>query len=369
MNLSPDGNNSPSPDALAVLPAAAVFERRPVFSGSRLERLLPMLRTLRKYRWAYLRPDFVAGLTTALFTIPQSLAYALIAGFPPAAGLSTAVAASVLGATFGSSEFVIDGPTNAISVMVAANAALFVAHGDPVQAIILLTLMVGAIQFLAGLLRAGTLARFVSEPVLTGFTAGAGVYIVINQIPSFLGIEKAAIPATVLGFTLPKAAIFDLLRLSFALHTTATTALAIGAFTFLTIRGTQSLDKRLGFRLPATFIAVVLATVIVAAFGLDVGTGAHRVKVVRDIQPLTRALPHLHLPHVDLAGHAKPGGRCDLHRGHGVGGIDRDQQGARRARRASLRRESTAVRRRRWRTSGRRWWVALPRRGRSAGRP
>ena len=259
-----------------------------------------MVRTLRKYRWGYLRPDFVAGLTTALFTIPQSLAYALIAGFPPAAGLFTAVAASVLGATFGSSEFVIDGPTNAISVMVAANAALFVAHGDPVQAIILLTLMVGAIQFLAGLLRAGSLARFVSEPVLTGFTAGAGVYIVINQIPSFLGIEKAAIPAKVLGFTLPKAAIFDLLRLSFALHTTATTALAIGAFTFLTIRGTQSLDKRLGFRLPATFIAVVLATVIVAAFGLDVGTGAHRVKVVRDIQPLTRALPHLHLPHVDL---------------------------------------------------------------------
>ncbi len=259
-----------------------------------------MLRTLRKYRLAYLRPDFIAGLTTALFTIPQSLAYALIAGFPPAAGLSTAVAAAVLGAAFGSSEFVIHGPTNAISVMVAANAALFAAHGDPVQAIILLTLMVGAIQLLAGVLRAGSLARFVSEPVLTGFTAGAGLYIVINQIPPLLGIEKGAIPATVWGLTLPKAAIFDLVRLSFALHATARTALAVGAFTFLAIRGMQSLDKRFGYRLPSTFIAVVLATVIVAAFGLDVGTGAHRVKVVRDIQPLTRALPLLHLPHVDL---------------------------------------------------------------------
>jgi SulP family sulfate permease len=259
-----------------------------------------MVRTLRTYRLAYLRPDFVAGLTTALFTIPQSLAYALIAGFPPAAGLSTAVAASILGAAFGSSEFVIDGPTNAISVMVAANAALFAAHGDPVQSIILLTLMVGAIQLLAGLLRAGSLARFVSEPVLTGFTAGAGLYIVINQLPSFLGIGKATIPTAVWGLTLPRAAIFDLLRLSFVLPATAPTALGVGALTFLTIRATQLLDKRLGQRLPATFIAVMLATGVVAFLGLDVGTGAHRVRVVRDIEPLTRALPHLRLPRIDL---------------------------------------------------------------------
>jgi SulP family sulfate permease len=263
-------------------------------------RLLPVVQTLRKYRLAYLRPDFVAGLTTALFTIPQSLAYALIAGFPPAAGLSTAVAAAILGAGFGSSEFVIHGPTNAISVMVAANAALFAANGDPVQAIILLTFMVAGIQFLAGLLRAGSLARFVSEPVLTGFTAGAGLYIVINQLPPFLGIEKGAIPATAFGVTLPKAAIFDLVRLSFAVPTTSSTAVAIGLFTFLAIRGMQRLDDRLGHRLPATFIAVVLATVVVAVLGLDTGAGGHRVRVVRDIQPLTRALPHLHLPHIDL---------------------------------------------------------------------
>jgi SulP family sulfate permease len=277
-----------------------LFPRSTPRTGSLLDRVLPMLRPLRGYRWAFARPDFVAGLTTALFTVPQSLAYALIAGFPPAAGLSTAVAAAILGAAFGSSEFVIHGPTNAISVMVAANAALFAAHGDPVEAIILLTFMVGAIQFLAGLLRAGSLARFVSEPVLTGFTAGAGLYIVINQLPSFLGIEKGAIPKTVFGLALPKAAIFDLVRLTFALNSTAYITLALGAFTFLVIRVMQLVETRSGRRLPATFIAVVLATVVVAAFGLDTGGGAHRVKVVRDIQPLTRALPHLHMPHFDL---------------------------------------------------------------------
>jgi SulP family sulfate permease len=269
-------------------------------SGPRIERLVPLVRTLRSYRAAYLRPDFIAGLTTALFTIPQSLAYALIAGFRPVAGLSTAVAASILGATFGSSEFVIDGPTNAISVMVAANAALFAAHGDPVQAIVLLTLMVGALQLIASLLRAGSLVRFVSEPVLTGFTAGAGLYIVINQIPSFLGIGKAAIPATVWGLALPKAAAFDLLRVSVALPATNGAALSIGAFTFLTIRVLQWLEKRVSFRVPANFIGVALATCLVAAAGLDTGTGAHRVRVVRDIEPLMRAIPHLHLPRIDL---------------------------------------------------------------------
>jgi SulP family sulfate permease len=269
-------------------------------AGSGIERLVPLVRTLRSYRASYLRHDVIAGLTTALFTIPQSLAYALIAGFRPVAGLFTAVAASILGATFGSSEFVIVGPTNAISVMVAANAALFAAHGDPVQAIILLTLMVGAIQLIASLLRAGALVRFVSEPVLTGFTAGAGLYIVINQIPSLLGIGKAAIPATFRGLALPKAAVFDLLRVSLALPATNRTALAIGAFTFLTIRALQWLEKRGSFRLPANFIGVALATAIVAVAGLDAGTGAHRVRVVRDIEPLVRALPHLYLPRLDL---------------------------------------------------------------------
>ena len=79
-----------------------------------IDRLLPFARTLRGYRIWHFRPDFVAGLTTALFAVPQAMAYALIAGFPPSAGIATAVAASVLGAAFGSSEFLINGPTNAI---------------------------------------------------------------------------------------------------------------------------------------------------------------------------------------------------------------------------------------------------------------
>jgi SulP family sulfate permease len=96
------------------------------------------------------RHDFIAGLTVALFAVPQAMAYALVAGFPPSAGLSTAIVASVLGAAFGSSEFLINGPTNAISVMLAAQAALLGAQGDPIGSVVLLTLMLGLVQVIAG---------------------------------------------------------------------------------------------------------------------------------------------------------------------------------------------------------------------------
>src|SRR5690348_8435544 len=121
--------------ATSLLPSP-LSERPVARPESRLERLFPFVRTLESYRAEHLRADFVAGLTVALFTIPQGMAYALIAGFPPAAGIATAVAASILGAAFGSSEFLVNGPTNAISVMLAANAALFAAQGDPVAAIV-----------------------------------------------------------------------------------------------------------------------------------------------------------------------------------------------------------------------------------------
>lgn len=268
---------------------------------TRLERLLPFVRTLRGYDGAQFRADFVAGLTVALFTIPQGMAYALIAGFPPAAGIATAVAASILGAAFGSSEFLVNGPTNAISVMLAANAALFAAQGDPIAAIVMLTLFIGVVQTVAGIARVGTLTRFVSEPVLTGFTAGAGVYIVVNQLPSFLGIPKAAIQESLWGLPALHNALFDALRVVRAVALTHGATAGLAALTFVIVRVVQRVERRFGRRLPGPFIGVVVVTWIVWAFGLDQAGAAHRVKVVRDIEPLTRALPHVSWPVVDLS--------------------------------------------------------------------
>jgi len=288
------------PNSLIPSPLA-VARRRPRSREPLLDRLFPFLRTLRDYRLQDLRPDIVAGLTTALFAIPQAMAYAMIAGFPPSSGIATAVVASILGAAFGSSEFLINGPTNAISVMLAANAALFAAHGDPVKAVVMLTFVLGLVQVVGGMARAGTLTRFVSEPVLIGFTAGAGLYIVINQLPAFLGIEKSAIAPDLWGYVPPSSALFDLLRVLSSLdHVHAATA-ALALFTFVTVRGLQRLERPLGRRLPAPFIAVVLATVAVGLFGLDGDDAAQRVKIVSDIEPLTRHFPALRLPAIDFA--------------------------------------------------------------------
>src|SRR5690349_19734270 len=265
-----------------------------------LERLLPFVATFRAYRRRDLRHDFVAGLTTALFTVPQGMAYALIAGFPPSAGIATSVAASILGAAFGSSEFLINGPTNAISVMIAGNAALFAAAGDPVAAIVLLTLVVGTTQVLAGLLRIGALTRFVSESVLSGFTAGAGVYIVVNQLPSFFGLEKKAVVPDLWGWVPPHSALFDLVRLLRSLHGVSWVTFGLALLTFVTVRALQALEPRLGRKLPATFFAVVLATCVAWLFGLEGPDAVHRVKVVADIEPLRRALPQVSMPHIAL---------------------------------------------------------------------
>lgn len=266
-----------------------------------LERLFPFVRTLRDYRRENLRPDFVAGLTVALFTIPQAMAYALVAGFPPAAGLSTAIAASILGAAFGSSEFLINGPTNAIAVMLAAQAALLGANGDPIGSVVLLTLILGVVQTVAGYARLGALARFVSEPVLIGFTAGAGVYIVINQLPAFLGIERSALAPDLWGWTPPKSAAFDFVRLLRSLDGVKLTTAALALLTLLSVRGLQRLEPRVGRRLPAPFLAMVLVTFVVWLFDLARVGAPSAVKVVRDIEPLTRNLPGVSLPQFDLA--------------------------------------------------------------------
>lgn len=265
-----------------------------------VERLFPFVATLRGYRREDFRADFVAGLTVALFAVPQGMAYATIAGFPPAAGIATSVAASILGAAFGSSEFLINGPTNAISVMIAGNAALFAAQGDPLRAIILLTLMIGVAQTLAGIARLGTLTRFVSESVLTGFTAGAGVYIVVNQLPTALGISKAAVRDDLWGWVPTQCAVFDFLRLLRSLEGVSVSALSLSALTFFIVRGLQRLEPRLGRRIPAPFLAVAVVTTIAWALGLSSEDAVHRVRVVRDIEPLARALPSFHFPSFDV---------------------------------------------------------------------
>lgn len=133
--------------------------------------------------------DIVAGLTVSLVLVPQSLAYASLAGLPPAAGLIAAMFPPLASALLGSSPYLQTGPTALTSLLTLGVLAASFVPGSPsyVQAAALLALMVGISRVVIGLLRFGSIAYFMSLPVLRGFTSGAAVIIVASQIPEALG--------------------------------------------------------------------------------------------------------------------------------------------------------------------------------------
>ena len=166
--------------------------------GRRLTNLveshLPVVRWLRSYDRAWLRLDLVAGLTVAAAMIPEGLAYASLANLPPQAGLYAGFFATLTYVFLGTSRQVVVGPTSALSILVAAGVGAL-AVGDPRQyaAMVALTaVLVGAMYVVAWLLRLGFLVNFISESVVTGFAAGAGVFIASTQLGTLLGISGSS---------------------------------------------------------------------------------------------------------------------------------------------------------------------------------
>lgn len=262
---------------------------------------LPQLRALRGYNAGLARRDGIAGLTVALFTIPQAMGYAIMAGLPPSTGIITAGVASVLGAVFGSSEYLINGPTNAISVMLAANAVAFAALGNPIDGIIMLTLLIGITQLMAAGLKLGQYSRFVSEPVLTGFTSGAGLYIMLNQLPTALGLEKKAIVQSFMGYHLPDSAFGGLFKTIMSLSQTNLLSASAALATFLMMRSFSQAEIKLKRRLPGAFLSIVIISATAYFFGLgETSMGPHKLKLLRDIQPLTNLVPSLYWPRLSF---------------------------------------------------------------------
>src|SRR5271165_4490034 len=136
------------------------------------------------------RKDLLAGVTVAAISLPQAMAYALIAGVDPRFGLYSAIVITLVASIFGSSSHLINGPTNAISLVVFSSLMGFEARFDAYQAMFLLGTMVGIIQILISVFRLGDLTRYISESVVLGFMAGAGLLVAIGQIGNFLGVAK-----------------------------------------------------------------------------------------------------------------------------------------------------------------------------------
>ena len=154
-----------------------------------LYRRIPALGSLRHYSRDDARGDLIAGLSVAAVAVPQAMAYALIAGLPPEMGLYTAIVMTAVGAIFDSSRQLINGPTNAISIALLSVTAL---EADPVmrvQVAVGMALVIGVMQILISLLRLGDLTRYISHSVIVGFTLGASVLLVLDQLKNLLGLH------------------------------------------------------------------------------------------------------------------------------------------------------------------------------------
>jgi SulP family sulfate permease len=220
-------------------------------------RFVPGIAMLASYKGSWFRPDLLAGLTVWAMLVPQSLGYASLAGMPTEYGLYAALGALAVYWLWGSSRELNVGPESTVAIMVATILASQAAAGSEeyVEAAAVLAIMVGLVLLIGGIFRLGRIADFLSRPILAGYVFGSGILIVVSQLPDLLGIEvDSSLYMTDIGGVVRN---FD---------QTDVTSLALGAATILIVVGMRRFAKAI----PGALVAVVLATVAVAAFDLEV---------------------------------------------------------------------------------------------------
>jgi SulP family sulfate permease len=232
--------------------------------------------SLHGYQRGWLPRDLVAGLTVWAVLVPEALAYASIAGVSPVIGLYAAPPALVLYAAFGSSRHLVTGPMAATAALSAAAVADLTTGGpDRVAAFTAaLALMVGIIALLAGLLRLGFLASFISEPVLKGFIIGLALTIIVGQLPKLFGVEKGE------GDFFRQ--LWDFLG---NLGDTQWRTLLVGSISLVLVVGL----RRVAPVVPGSLVAVLFGVLAVRLFNLD----EHGVAIVGHIDS---GLPSVGLP-------------------------------------------------------------------------
>jgi high affinity sulfate transporter 1 len=235
-----------------------------------------------------MRLDVVAGLTAAAVVLPKAMAYATVAGLPVAVGLYTAFIPMILYALLGTSRVLSVSSTTTLAILAGTQLGLVVPDGDPARlltATATLTAMVGAFLLLASVLRLGFVANFISTPVLTGFKAGIGLVIVLDQLPKLLGVH------------IEKAGFFrDLLSVAQHLPETSPLTLAVAVATLVVLVGME----RLWPRAPAPLVAVGGAIAASWLFSLQ----AQGVSIVGLIP---QGFPSLTMPDAGLVWQLVPG--------------------------------------------------------------
>ena len=246
---------------------------------------------LRRYGTSPARADAIAGAVVAVLLVPQAVAYAQLAGLPASSGLYAAMLPLLVYAFAGARATVSIGPVALVSILVAEAVATVETDLDPTEVAALLTLMVGGILVAAGLLRLGFLVRFVSSPVMKGFTAAAAVLIALSQIGAMTGLEleRGGLPATLSSLL----AQLDTVHLP----TLIVSAAALLAF-LLAGRPWQELVEHLLGDGPGALALAKAAplAVIIAVIGLSAGFGWADGFGIGMVGALDSGLPPLGLP-------------------------------------------------------------------------
>jgi SulP family sulfate permease len=264
-------------------------------NGSGIRRILPIFDWGRGYGLRTLSDDLIAAAIVTIMLVPQSLAYAMLAGLPPQVGLYASILPLIAYALFGTSRTLAVGPVAVISLMTAAAVGQLglASEAEAIAAAALLAFLSGLILVLMGAFRLGFLANFLSHPVIAGFITASGILIALSQLRHILGIEAG-------GHTLPEMVAGLAANLGATNLPTLVLGLVTLAFLFLARTRLRRLLVRIGFAARTADIAakvapiVAVAGTIAAARLLDLP--ARGVPIVGEIP---RGLPPLGLPPLD----------------------------------------------------------------------
>lgn len=235
-----------------------------------------------------LRLDVVAGLTAAAIVLPKAMAYATVAGLPVSVGLYTAFVPMIVYALLGTSRVLSVSSTTTLAILAGTELAIVVPDGDPakmVTALATLTALTGVLLLAASVLRLGFVANFISSPVLTGFKAGIGFVIVLDQIPKLLGVH------------IEKAGFFrDIVSLVHHLPDTSLLTLTIAVVALVAL----AVMERRWPHSPAPLVIVAAGILISWVIGLD-------ALGIATVGFIPRSLPSLTLPSAGLVEQLLPG--------------------------------------------------------------
>lgn len=246
---------------------------------------------LGSYNFDNLRRDLTAGATVAAIAIPQSMAYALIAGVDPRFGLYTAIVFCAIAGILGSSNHLINGPTGAVSLVVFS-ALVFIdpdAKVDAYEAMFFLTILIGAVQIIIAVTKLGDVTRYISESVVTGFITGAAFLTIIGQVASSLGVKAQGTGHDHvlyrLYLTLTQPGPFNGKAI----------AISLSAIVFVIVG--RRIIKRLGLPQIEMLLAVIATSYIAYLLGWSVAEPGAKPAIPL-IEAVPAALPAFHIPDI-----------------------------------------------------------------------